>query len=228
VRHLNAGPPHLLRCLPIAFVQHAPFLLQPIDRLAKLLTDCQQNHCATLADRGVFLCSSIFAHDPFCQTEHASSDRDVGYAVRQPVLCFGGIIAEKGGLAMRFTKSLRATCLATILFCAIGCLAQLSNPSSNSNLSRKPQDIHCAAGVCTANIDPASFFPNVQSGLTHRGVNLSRPLLLRNPGKWEGALSGGLYTMRSYLMARRIGIPIPLDKWVIVCEPSSIFDERNC
>ncbi len=130
---------------------------------------------------------------------------------------------------MRFTKSLRATCLATILFCAIGCWAQLSNPSSNSNLSRKPQDIHCAAGVCTANIDPASFFPNVQSGLTHRGVNLSRPLLLRNPGKWEGALSERTcYTMRSYLMARedrhsdstrQVGYS--------VCEPSSTFDVRE-
>jgi hypothetical protein len=172
------------------------------------------------------LCSSIFAHDPFCQTEHASSDSDVGYAVRQPVLCFGGIIAEKGGLAMRFTKSLRATCLATILFCAIGCWAQLS---TNSNLSRKSQNIHCAAGVCTANIDPASFFPNVQSGLTHRGVNLSRPLLLRNPGKWEGALAERTcYTMRSYLMARedrhsdstrQVGYS--------VCEPSSTFDVRE-
>jgi hypothetical protein len=127
---------------------------------------------------------------------------------------------------MRFTKSLRATCLATILFCAIGCWAQLS---TNSNLSRKSQNIHCAAGVCTANIDPASFFPNVQSGLTHRGVNLSRPLLLRNPGKWEGALAERTcYTMRSYLMARedrhsdstrQVGYS--------VCEPSSTFDVRE-
>jgi hypothetical protein len=130
---------------------------------------------------------------------------------------------------MRFTKSLRATCLATILFCAVGCWAQLSNPSSNFNLSRKPQDIHCAAGVCTANIDAASFFPSVQSGLTHRGVNLSRPFLLRSPGKWEGALSERTcFTMRSYLMARedrhsdstrQVGYS--------VCEPSSTFDVRE-
>ncbi len=75
---------------------------------------------------------------------------------------------------------------------------------------------------------PASSL-NVQSDLTHRGVNLSRPLLLRNPGKWEGALSERTcYTMRSYLMARedrhsdstrQVGYS--------VCEPSSTFDVRE-
>ena len=130
---------------------------------------------------------------------------------------------------MRFIESLRATYLATILFCAIGCSAQLSNASSDSNLSSKRHDIHCAAGVCTANIDPASFFPNVQFDLTHRGVNLSRPHLMRNPGKWEGVLAERTcYTMRSYLMARedrhsdstrQVGYS--------VCEPSSTFDVRE-
>lgn len=117
---------------------------------------------------------------------------------------------------MRFIKSLRATCLATILFCAIGCSAQLSNASSNSTLSSKRHDIHCAAGVCTANIDPASFFPNVQSDLTHRGLSWSRPS------------EQTCYTMRSYLMARedrhsdstrQVGYS--------VCKPSSTFDVRE-
>jgi hypothetical protein len=131
---------------------------------------------------------------------------------------------------MRFTKSLRATCLAPILFFAIGGWAQLSNVSSNSSLSSKPRvETHCAAGVCTTSIDPSSLPPDVQSDLRHHGVNLSRPLLLRNLGKREGVLpERTCYTMRSYVMARedphsdstrQVGYS--------VCEPSSTFDLRE-
>jgi hypothetical protein len=162
---------------------------------------------------------------PFCQIEFVSSDSDVGMLPQD--FCFRGIIAGKGGLAMRFTKSLRATCLALILFFAISGWAQLSNTSSNSSLSSKPRvEIHCVAGVCTTSIDPSSFRPDVQSDLRHHGVNLSRPLLLRNLGEWEGVLpERTCYTMRSYLMARedrhsdstrQVGYS--------VCEPSSTFD----
>jgi hypothetical protein len=131
---------------------------------------------------------------------------------------------------MRFTKSLRATCLAPILFFSISGWAQLSYASSNSSLSSKPRvEMHCAAGVCTTSIDSSSFPPDVQSDLPYHGVNLSRPLLLRNLGKWEGVLpERTCYTMRSYLMARedrhsdstrQVGYS--------VCEPSSTFDVRE-
>src|SRR6202035_3113824 len=104
---------------------------------------------------------------------------------------------------MRFTKSLRTICLAPILFFAVSGGAQLSKASSNSISSRPRGEIRCAAGVCTTSIDPSSFPPDVQSDLPHHGVNLSRPLLLRNLGKWEGVLpERTCYTMRSYLMAR--------------------------
>lgn len=144
--------------------------------------------------------------------------------------CFRGIIAGKGGLAMQFTKSLRATCLAPILFFSISGWAQLSYASSNPSLSSKPRvEMHCTAGVCTTSIDSSSFPPDVQSDLPYHGVNLSRPLLLRNLGKWEGVLpERTCYTMRSYLMARedrhsdstrQVGYS--------VCEPSSTFDVRE-
>jgi hypothetical protein len=83
----------------------------------------------------------------------------------------------------------------------------------------KPRvEIHCAAGVCATSIDP--------SGSADAS---SRPLLLRNLGRWSGVLEERTcYTMRSYLMARedehsdstrQVGYS--------TCEPSSTFDVKK-
>ena len=132
---------------------------------------------------------------------------------------------------MRLTKSLLTTS-AAILFCAISGWAQASNaPSANSDsFSSKPRvEIHCVAHACATSINPSSFSPDVQADLARHGVDLSRPLLLRNLGKWAGVLpERTCYTMRSYLMTRedqhsdstrQVGYS--------VCAPSSTFDVRE-
>lgn len=137
---------------------------------------------------------------------------------------------QREGFDMRITKSLRASCLAAFLFCAVSGWTQPSGTSVNSNLLSKPRvEIHCAAGVCTTSIDPSSLPSDVRSDLARHGVDLSRPLVLRNLGKWAGILSDRTcYTMRSYLMmredrhsdsTRQVGYS--------VCEPSSTFDVRE-
>jgi hypothetical protein len=128
---------------------------------------------------------------------------------------------------MRLTRGVRLICLVPILLCAISGWAQSSKASVTS--SRPRVEIHCATGVCTKSTDPSSLPPDTRSDLVRHGVDLSRPLLLRNLGKWAGVLpEPTCYTMRSYLMmrddphsdsTRQVGYS--------VCEPSSTFDVRE-
>lgn len=128
---------------------------------------------------------------------------------------------------MRLTEGLRLTCLVAILLYAISGWAQASTASVTS--SRPRVEIRCSAGICTTIIDPSSLPPDKRSDLVRRGVDVSHPLLLRNLGKWAGALpESTCYTMRSYLMTRddphsdstrQVGYS--------VCEPSSTFEMRE-
>jgi hypothetical protein len=128
---------------------------------------------------------------------------------------------------MRLAKALCDACLASIFFFSANGWAQ--SPDAATTYSMPRVEIHCAAGVCATTIDPSSLSPNKRSDLVGRGVDLSRPFLLRNLGKWNGAFSERTcYTMRSYLMrrddqhsdfTRQVGYS--------VCEPSSTFDVRE-
>jgi hypothetical protein len=128
---------------------------------------------------------------------------------------------------MRLAEGFRLTGFLAILLCAFSGWAQSSRTSIT--FSRPRVETHCSAGVCATSIDPSSLPPDTRSVLVRRGVDLSHPLLLRNLGKWAGALpEPTCYTMRSYLMTRddphsdstrQVGYS--------VCEPSSTFDVRD-